>query len=124
MRIGICLLLFLSMSAAHAVTPVAPQFVALSVPDAQKSAAWYRQAFGLRVLDEIRPDNGEAHIILLASDTLLMEILQLRDARSPGAEATFKVRCQAPVGNSISLHLINSSAANNTSSATANGILI
>lgn len=40
------------------------------------------------------------------------------------AAATFKVRCQAPVGNSISLHLINSSAANNTSSATANGILI
>lgn len=40
------------------------------------------------------------------------------------AAATFKVRCQAPPGNSISLHLINSSATANTSSATANGVLI
>jgi catechol 2,3-dioxygenase-like lactoylglutathione lyase family enzyme len=90
MRIGICLLLWVSMSAAHAATPASPQFIALSVPDAQKSAAWYREAFGLRVLDEIRPDDGEAHVILLTSETLLMEILQLRAATSPGAEAIEK----------------------------------
>lgn len=37
---------------------------------------------------------------------------------------TCRVRAVAPVGNSISLWLTNSSAATNTSSASANGILI
>jgi hypothetical protein len=38
--------------------------------------------------------------------------------------AHFNVRAVAPAGNSISLWLVNSSASNNTSSATANGVLI
>jgi hypothetical protein len=40
------------------------------------------------------------------------------------AQATFSVRAVAPAGNTISLFLINTSATANTSSATANGILI
>jgi catechol 2,3-dioxygenase-like lactoylglutathione lyase family enzyme len=87
MRFETCLLLWAGLTAAHAITPAAPQFIALSVPDAPKSAAWYREAFGLRVLDEIRPADGAAHIFILSSETLLMEILQLRTANSPGTDA-------------------------------------
>jgi catechol 2,3-dioxygenase-like lactoylglutathione lyase family enzyme len=73
--------------ASDAITPAAPQFVALSVPDAAASARWYQEAFGLRVLDEIKPGDGTAHVIILTSDTLLLEILQLRAARAAGQQA-------------------------------------
>lgn len=66
---------------AHAddvIKPVAPQFIALSVPDAAASARWYREAFGLRVLDEIKAEDGAGYVVILTSDTLLLEILQLR----------------------------------------------
>jgi catechol 2,3-dioxygenase-like lactoylglutathione lyase family enzyme len=72
--------------AGDAIKPAAPQFVALSVPDAGASARWYQEAFGLRVLDEIKPEDGAAHVFILASDTLLVEILQLRAAKSPDEE--------------------------------------
>lgn len=38
--------------------------------------------------------------------------------------ASFDVTAQAPVGNSITLRLVNTSATANTSSATANGVLL
>jgi catechol 2,3-dioxygenase-like lactoylglutathione lyase family enzyme len=72
--------------ASDVIVPGAPQFVALSVPDGEASKRWYSEAFGLRVLDEFKLANGD-HIIILTSDTLLLEILQLGAARSPGAEA-------------------------------------
>lgn len=72
--------------AGEAIVPSAPQFVALSVPDAAASARWYQEAFGLRVLDEIKPADGAAHVFILTSDTLLVEILQLRAAKTPGTE--------------------------------------
>jgi catechol 2,3-dioxygenase-like lactoylglutathione lyase family enzyme len=71
--------------ASGPIMPVAPQFVALSVPDAKASARWYQEAFGLRVLDEIKLDDG-GHIFILSSDALLVEILQIPAAKSPGAE--------------------------------------
>lgn len=70
--------------AGEAITPVAPQFVALSVADAPSSARWYQEAFGLRVLDEIELDDG-GHIFILRSDALLVEIVQIPVAKSPGA---------------------------------------
>ena len=73
-------------TAGEVIRPAAPQFAAISVPDAPASAAWYRKAFGLRVLDDFKPD-GADHVIILTSETLLLEILQLRAAKSPGAEA-------------------------------------
>jgi catechol 2,3-dioxygenase-like lactoylglutathione lyase family enzyme len=73
--------------AEHAIVPGAPQFVALSVPDASASARWYSEAFGLNVLAEIKPPDGAAHIFLLSSETMLLEILQLRAAKSPGKDA-------------------------------------
>ena len=69
-------------------SPIAPsgrQFFALSVPDAQASADWYGRAFGVTLLHEIRPADGAARILILGSDALLVEIMQLRDAKSPGA---------------------------------------
>jgi catechol 2,3-dioxygenase-like lactoylglutathione lyase family enzyme len=80
----------LPANSAETIAPAAPQFLALSVPDARASARWYSEAFGLRQLGEIKPPDGAAHLILLTSDSLLVEILQLRDARSPGAEAIEK----------------------------------
>lgn len=76
-----------SLCAGEVITTTAPQFVALSVPDAAASARWYKEAFGLRVLDEIKPEDGAAHVLILTSDTLLVEILQLRAAQSPGKES-------------------------------------
>ena len=73
--------------AGPAIDPGAPQFIAISVPDAPASARWYREAFGLNVLDEIKPPDGAAHVIILASESLLVEILQLRAAKSPGEQA-------------------------------------
>jgi catechol 2,3-dioxygenase-like lactoylglutathione lyase family enzyme len=72
--------------ADDSIAPGSPQFVALSVPDASASARWYSDAFGLRTLAEIKPPDGAAHVIILTSDTLLLEILQLRDAKSPGKD--------------------------------------
>jgi len=40
------------------------------------------------------------------------------------ATAEFDVTVVAPSGNSINLRLVNTSAVSNTSSATANGVLI
>ena len=73
--------------AQQPVQPIAPQFIALSVPDAPASARWYSEAFGLRELAVIKPEDGAAHIIILTSDSLLLEILQLRAAMSPGEQA-------------------------------------
>jgi catechol 2,3-dioxygenase-like lactoylglutathione lyase family enzyme len=71
--------------AGEPVIPVSPQFVGLSVPDAAASARWYQEAFGLTVLDEIKPADG-AHIFILRSDALLVEIVQIPSAKSPGKE--------------------------------------
>jgi hypothetical protein len=79
--------LALASGALAAVTPIEPagrQFFALSVPDARVAADWYARAFGVKPLHEIKPASGEAHILILGSDTLLIEIMQLREARSPG----------------------------------------
>jgi catechol 2,3-dioxygenase-like lactoylglutathione lyase family enzyme len=73
-------------NAAERIAPSMPQFFALSVPDAPRSADWYRRAFGLEVRGEIKPPDGAAHVIILASDELLVEILQLREARAAGDE--------------------------------------
>lgn len=67
------------------VTPSGRQFFALSVPNARASADWYTRAFGVKLLLEIEPADGAAHILILGTDALLIEIMQLRAAKSPGA---------------------------------------
>ena len=85
--VGLLACATLSFASAHetAVTPSGRQFFALSVPDARASADWYAHAFGVQLLHEIEPADGAAHILILGSDALLIEIMQLRAAKSPGA---------------------------------------
>jgi catechol 2,3-dioxygenase-like lactoylglutathione lyase family enzyme len=67
--------------------PVGRQFIGLSVPDAPAAASWYQKAFGVSVLHEIKDPDGQAHVFILGSDTLLIELLQHRDAKPPDAAA-------------------------------------
>lgn len=60
--------------------PSGRQFIGLSVPDAKASATWYQQAFGLQVLRETEAPDGRARVLVLGSDSLLIELLQHRDA--------------------------------------------
>jgi catechol 2,3-dioxygenase-like lactoylglutathione lyase family enzyme len=79
--------LALAAVARAADVPIEPsgrQFFALSVPDARSSADWYERAFGVKLLHEIETPDGAAHILILGTDALLIEIMQLRNARSPG----------------------------------------
>lgn len=75
-------------ASAPAVRPVAPQFFALSVPDAAASARWYQEMFGLTLLREIKPPDGSVHIFILVSDALHVEILQNKEAK-PAGQAPF-----------------------------------
>jgi catechol 2,3-dioxygenase-like lactoylglutathione lyase family enzyme len=87
--IACVLLLGLSGLAGAAETTIDPsgrQFFALSVPDAAKTAAWYQRAFGVKQLHEIKPADGTAHLLILGTDELLIEIMQIDVAKSPGAE--------------------------------------
>src|SRR5688572_19224847 len=80
-----CSMVSLASAGDVPITPSGRQFFALSVPDARASADWYGRAFGVKLLHEIKPADGAAHILILGSDELLVEIMQLRDAKSPGA---------------------------------------
>ena len=78
-------LLGMTAAAAESITPVAPQFFALSAPDALKTAGWYQQAFGLEVLEEVRPPGDNGFVLILGSGALPLEIAQPKGSRSPGA---------------------------------------
>jgi catechol 2,3-dioxygenase-like lactoylglutathione lyase family enzyme len=79
-----------ALAFAHAgdspIDPAGRQFFALSVPNAQSTSDWYRRAFGVQLLHEIKPADGSAHILIVGTDELLIEIMQSRAAKSPGAE--------------------------------------
>ena len=57
-----------------------PQYFAVLVSDANRSAEWYRTAFGLRELDRSSADDGSWQVVNLTNDQLLVEII--RDDRS------------------------------------------
>jgi catechol 2,3-dioxygenase-like lactoylglutathione lyase family enzyme len=59
----------------------APQYFAVLVADAEKSAQWYRTAFGLRELDRSAATDSSWQIVNLVSDHLFVEII--RDNRAP-----------------------------------------
>jgi len=54
----------------------APQYFAVFVADADKSAQWYRTAFGLRELDRSAADDGSWQIVNLINDHLFVEIIR------------------------------------------------
>lgn len=57
-------------------------FFALNVSNADSTARWYEEMFGIRLLKEIKPADGSAHIRIEGNEFLMVEILQLKDSRS------------------------------------------
>ena len=66
-----------------------PQYFAVLVSDAEKSAAWYRTAFGLREVDRSRADDGSWQIVNLSSAELLVEIIRDDRTRAGAGERGF-----------------------------------
>jgi catechol 2,3-dioxygenase-like lactoylglutathione lyase family enzyme len=59
-------------------------FVGISVPDVQASVRWYSETLGLRVV--LRPPRDEsAEVVVLEGGGLIVELMQLRDAKPPGS---------------------------------------
>ena len=75
----------------------APQYFAVLVADADRSAQWYRKALGLRELDRSTAADGSWQIVNLTSDHLFVEII--RDNRATQvvrARGFFKVGFHVP----------------------------
>jgi len=58
-----------------------PYYVAVSVADVDRAAAWYRSAFGLETLDDTKADDGSWRIVNLANARLFVEIIHDRADR-------------------------------------------
>jgi catechol 2,3-dioxygenase-like lactoylglutathione lyase family enzyme len=63
----------------------APHYFAVRVADAEKSAAWYRLALGLRELDRSQAADGSWQIVNLTNAELFVEII--RDNRVSSSDA-------------------------------------
>lgn len=81
-----------TLPAAAQDAPVSPfrsaigGFVALSVPDLEASAKWYEAKLGLHRVMEVPRSGTLAGVIALEGDGLLVELIQLDDARPAGVE--------------------------------------
>ena len=103
MNMALALLLASALSQAPApvaapapIAMTAPQFFAVSVPDAAASSQWYQDVLGLKVIREIKPVDAQVHVFILGSDSLHVEVLQMKGARPvaevvPGANGEFMV---------------------------------
>jgi len=56
--------------------------IALSVSSADSTARWYEDMFGLKLLKEIKPADGSAHIRIEGSEFLLVEIIQMKESKA------------------------------------------
>ena len=111
MKASIALLLLAAVSPLTAQQPAAADapvistasgaFFALSVPDADASARWYREKLGLSVtMDVPRTDASRVRAVILRGGGLLVELIQ-RDGSvkpeapagtgAPGVQGIFKV---------------------------------
>lgn len=70
------------------VSPAAgqPFFIALSVPDIEASAKWYREMFGLSVERDMKVPDNSVHIVILRSSKLMIELIQHRDSHPPSTQ--------------------------------------
>ena len=57
-------------------------FFAVNVSNADSTSRWYEEAFGLKLLKEIKTADGSAHVRIEGNDFLMVEILQAKDSRS------------------------------------------
>ena len=75
----------------------APQFIAVSVEEVDRSVDWYIKAFGLKKLDDTTAEDGSWRTVNLKRDELFVEIV--RSDRHPSAGKTkglFKVGFSVP----------------------------
>ncbi|MGE3467392.1 MAG: VOC family protein [Pyrinomonadaceae bacterium] len=72
--------------------PTAPQYFAVRVGDIDRSAAWYKKVFGLRLLDDSKDPNGVWRIVNLVSDALFVELIwDSRGSNEKGGMGFFKI---------------------------------
>jgi len=61
---------------------IGKSLIALSVSSADSTARWYEDMFSLKLLKEIKPTDGSAHIRIEGSEFLLVEIIQMKDSKA------------------------------------------
>lgn len=57
-------------------------FIALNVSNADSTAAWYEDMFGVKLLKEIKIPDGYGHIRIEGNEHLMVEILRAKDSWS------------------------------------------
>lgn len=63
---------------------IGKSFIALNVSNADSTARWYEEMFGVKLLKEIKPTDGSAHVRIEGNDFLMVEILQVKGSKSIG----------------------------------------
>ena len=61
---------------------IGKSFIALNAPDADSTARWYEEMFGLKLLKEIKTADGSAHIRIEGNEFLMVEIIQVKGSKA------------------------------------------
>lgn len=61
---------------------IGKNFMAVNVSNADSLAKWYEDLFGLKLLKEIKTADGSAHIRIEGNESLMVEILQVKDSKT------------------------------------------
>lgn len=76
-------------------------FAAISVSNVESTSKWYEEVFSLKLLKEIKSEDGKVHIRVIGNDSLLFELLQNSDSkslRSIGIDSPSKVHGYFKIG--------------------------
>lgn len=74
-------------------------FIALNVGDIKAETAWFQKVFQVKILKEVTIPDGKGFVVLMGSDKLAIELLQLTGSAVP--TATSPVRIRGHVKNGI-----------------------
>jgi len=61
---------------------IGKSFIALNASNADSTARWYEEMFGVKLLKEIKVDDGSAHIRIEGNQFLMVEIIQAKGSRT------------------------------------------
>jgi catechol 2,3-dioxygenase-like lactoylglutathione lyase family enzyme len=61
---------------------IGKSFMAINASNADSLARWYEDLFGLKLLKEIKTADGSAHIRIEGNESLMVEILQVKESRT------------------------------------------
>jgi hypothetical protein len=61
---------------------IGKSFIALNVTDADSTAGWYEEMFGLKLLKEIKTADASAHIRIEGNELLMVEIIQMKRSKA------------------------------------------